>query len=160
MARERPTARGLTHNAELGNGGTNMFKQVVFFKKRPDMTMESFIDYYENMHSKLAQRLGLKPSLPNAQRYVRRYITPENNPLTGELIDSGYHCIMEIWWNTREDYDAAMKGLSADPEILKFRLEDERQLFATNSNPVCSVVEYDSPVGENNVIPQWVSVGA
>ena len=35
-----------------------MFKQVCFFRKRSDMTMDAFIDYYENMHSKLAQRLG------------------------------------------------------------------------------------------------------
>ena len=135
-----------------------MFKQVVFFKKRPDMTMKEFIDYYEDMHSKLAERLGLKPSLPNAQRYVRRYLTIEPNPLTGELLDPGYQCIMEIWWNSREDYEAAMKGLSTDPDILKFRLEDERKLFASNSNPVCSVEEYDSPVGADNVIPQWARV--
>ena len=25
-----------------------MIKQVVFLKKRPDMTMEEFMDYYEN----------------------------------------------------------------------------------------------------------------
>lgn len=137
-----------------------MFKQVVFFKKRPDMSMQEFIDYYENMHSKLAQRLGLPPSLPNAQRYVRRYLKVEPNPLTGELLDPGYQCIMEIWWNNRKDYEAAMKGLSADPKILDLRLEDERMLFASNSNPVCSVVEYDSPVGPENKIPHWVRTDA
>jgi hypothetical protein len=134
-----------------------MFKQICFFKKREDMTMEQFIDYYENMHSKLAQRLGLSPSLPNAQRYVRRYITVEPNPLTGELLDPGYQCIMEIWWNNREDYEKAMKGLSANKEILALRLEDERQLFASNSNPIASVTEYDSPVGPNDKIPEWVN---
>jgi hypothetical protein len=135
-----------------------MFKQVVFFKKRPNMTRVEFIDYYENMHSKLAQRLGLSPSLPNAQRYVRRYLTAEKNPLTGEMLDPGYDCIMEIWWNNREDYERAMEGLSADPEILKLRLEDELQLFASNSNPVCSVEEHDSPVGPGNTIPRFVNV--
>jgi hypothetical protein len=130
-----------------------MFKQICFFKKRPDMTMEQFMDYYENMHSKLAQRMGWSASLPNAQRYVRRYVTPVPNPLTGEVIHPGYDCIMEIWWNTKEDFERGMKGLSADPEKLKIRLEDELQLFATNSNPVVSVVEHDSPVGPNDQIP-------
>jgi hypothetical protein len=51
-----------------------------------------------------------------------------------------------------------MKGLS-DPQFLKARLEDERRLFATNSNPVCIVEEHDSPVGPHNVIPRWVSAG-
>jgi hypothetical protein len=132
-----------------------MIKQVVFLKKRADITMEQFKDYYENQHSQLAKRMGAKPSLPNAQRYVRRYIAPEKNPLTGEVIHPGYDCIMEIWWNSREDFEAAMKGLG-NPEFLQTRLEDERKLFATNSNPVCTVEEYDSPVGPNNQIPRCV----
>ena len=45
---------------------TEMFKQVCFFRKRPDMTMEEFIDYYENQHSRLSERLGRSPSIPNA----------------------------------------------------------------------------------------------
>jgi hypothetical protein len=49
-----------------------------------------------------------------------------------------------------------MKGLGADPEKLKIRLEDELQLFASNSNPVCTVVEYDSPVGPNDTVPKVV----
>jgi EthD domain len=133
-----------------------MIKQVVFLKRRPDMTMQEFMDYYENQHSQLSKKMGAKPPLPNAQRYVRRYITPEKNPLTGELLESGYDCIMEIWWNTRADFDAAMKGLG-NPEFLSARMADERKVFATNSNPVCTVEEFDSPVGPNNVIPRWVA---
>ena len=36
-----------------------MFKQVCFFRKRPDMSMEEFIDYYENQHSRLSERLNI-----------------------------------------------------------------------------------------------------
>src|SRR5258705_1521999 len=129
-----------------------MIKQVVFLKKRADITMEQFKDYYETQHSQLAKRLGAKPSLPNAQRYVRRYVTVEKNPLTGEMIHPGYDCIMEIWWNTRADFEAAMKGLG-NPEFLQARKDDELKLFASNSNPVCIVEEHDSPVGPNNQIP-------
>jgi len=132
-----------------------MIKQVVFLKRRHDMTMEQFMDYYENQHSQLSKRIGAKPPLPNAQRYVRRYITPEKNPLTGEVIHPGYDCIMEIWWDTREDFEAAMKGLGS-PEHLPARLADELKVFATNSNPVCTVEEHDSPVGPNNRIPRCI----
>ncbi len=132
-----------------------MIKQVVFLKKRPDITMEEFIDYYENQHSQLSKKLDAPPPLPNAQRYVRRYITPEPNPLTGEVIHPGYDCVMEIWWNSREDFEAAMKGLG-NPEHLEARKADELKLFATNSNPVCTVIEYDSPVGPENLIPDCV----
>ena len=129
-----------------------MIKQVVFLKKRDDLSMQEFIDYYENQHSQLSKKLDAPPPLPNAQRYVRRYITPVPNPLTGEMIHPGYDCIMEIWWNTREDFEAAMLGLGR-PEHLKARKADELKLFASNSNPVCTVVEYESPVGPDNQIP-------
>ena len=45
-----------------------------------------------------------------------------------------------------------MQGLS-DPAMLEHRLADELKLFASNSNPVCTVVEYESPVGPDNLIP-------
>lgn len=124
-----------------------MFKQICFFRKRPDMTMDEFLDYYENQHSQLAKKAGLKPALPNAQRYVRRYLKPEKNPVTGQIIDPGYDCLMEIWWNSREDYERSFAIIS-DPERLPAVMADEARLFASHNNPVCSVIEeYDSPMG-------------
>jgi hypothetical protein len=151
-----PTVKAATrageHSATLRPRSVAMIKQVVFLKKRADMSMEAFISYYEEQHSQLAKRMGAKPSLPNAQRYVRRYVTPEKNPLTGEVIHPGYDCIMEIWWNSRADFEAAMQGLS-NPQFLEARLADERKLFATNSNPVCTVEEFDSPMGSGEGTP-------
>jgi hypothetical protein len=132
-----------------------MIKQLVFLRKRPDLTMEQFMDYYENQHSQLSRKIGAPPPLPNAQRYVRRYIQKEKNPLTGEVIDPGFDCVMEIWWNSREDFEAAMKGLG-NPEFLDARKADELKLFASNSNPVCTVIESDSPVGPENKIPSVI----
>ena len=37
-----------------------MIKQVVFLKRRPDITMEEFMDYYENQHSQARQAHGRK----------------------------------------------------------------------------------------------------
>ena len=123
-----------------------MFKQICFFKKRPDMSLDEFMDYYENQHSQLSKRMGRSPSIPSATRYVRRYLKPEKNPVTGEIHDPGYDCIMEIWWNSREDFENSQK-IIASPERLEAIMEDEAKLFASHANPVCSVVEYDSPMG-------------
>ncbi|MBW8783337.1 MAG: EthD domain-containing protein [Novosphingobium sp.] len=126
-----------------------MFKQICFFRKRSDMTMDEFMDYYENQHSQLSKRMGRAPSLPGAQRYVRRYLKPERNPVTGEVIDPGYDCLMEIWWNSREDFENSQRVIS-DPTRLPAIKEDEEHLFATHHNPVCSVFEeFDSPMGPN-----------
>lgn len=116
-----------------------MFKQVCFFKKRADITMDEFIDYYENHHSKLYKKLGT-PLLPRPQRYVRRYLTPVPNPVTGEVLHPGYDCIMELWWDSRADFEAAMKMVGS-PERLAVTIEDEKNLFATHSYPVCFVDE-------------------
>jgi hypothetical protein len=51
-------------------------------KRKPGMTMAEFIDYYENHHAKLGETL-----MPLARRYVRRYVTPEPNPITGEIVE-------------------------------------------------------------------------
>lgn len=125
-----------------------MFKQICFFRKRPDMTMTEFMDYYEDQHSQLSKRMGRSPSIPNAVRYVRRYLQPEKNPVTGEVHDPGYDCIMEIWWNSREDFENSQK-IIASPDRLPDVMKDEEKLFASHDNPVCSVVEYDSPMGPN-----------
>jgi len=132
-----------------------MIKQLCFFRKREDMSMEQFLDYYENQHSQLSKRMGRAPAITGATRYVRRYITPEKNPVTGEVIDCGYDCIMEIWWNSREDFLASQRRIS-DPDRLPMVKEDEKRLFASHSNPVCTVVEYDSPMGPNGEIPECV----
>jgi hypothetical protein len=136
-----------------------MIKQIVFLRKRPELSMEQFMDYYEHQHSQLSKKMGAPPPLPNAQRYVRRYLQPEKNPLTGEIIDPGFDCIMEIWWNSREDFDKSMTGLG-NPEFLDKRKADELKLFATNSNPVCTVIESDSPVGPEDRIPTVLPVFA
>lgn len=125
-----------------------MFKQICFFRKRPDMTMDEFLDYYENQHSQLSARMGKKRAIAAASRYVRRYLVPEPNPVTGEIHDPGYDCIMEIWWDSREDFEAS-QALLRQPDRLPHVMEDEKKLFATHANPVCSVIEYDSPMGPN-----------
>ena len=137
--------------------GVLLLKQICFFRKRPGMTMEEFMDYYENRHSKLAQKIG-KPAIPNAVRYVRRYLTPVKNPVTGEIHDCGYDCIMEIWWNSREDFERS-QAIISDPKRLPFTIEDEKHLFATHANPICLVEEEcDSPMGPNGEIYNWVPV--
>jgi hypothetical protein len=125
-----------------------MLKQICFFRKRPDMTMEQFMDYYENQHSQLSKKMGRAPSIPNAMRYVRRYLVTEKNPVTGTVIDPGFDCIMEIWWNSRADFENSQRVI-ADPTRLPSIMADEEHLFASHNNPVCTVVEYDSPMGPN-----------
>jgi hypothetical protein len=122
-----------------------VLKQMCFFRKRPDMTMDEFMDYYENQHSQLSKRKGRAPALPNAVRYVRRYLVLEKNPVTGKVIDPGFDCIMEIWWNSREDFENSQTLISS-PDRLPMVKEDELNLFASHDNPVARSL---------NMTPRW-----
>jgi hypothetical protein len=108
------------------------------------MSIEEFLDYHENHHSKLAERIG-KPSIPNAVRNVRRYLTPVKNPVTGEIHDPGYDRMMEIWWNNIEDFETS-QHLVGDPDRLPHTIEDEKKLITTHENPICLVEKHDSPL--------------
>lgn len=115
-----------------------MLKQVALLKRRNGMTREEFIDYYENHHSKLGERF-----MPLARRYLRRYVTPEKNPITGEAIELDFDVIMEIWWDSREDFEMTMKQIG-EGEAFRLFSEDEKRIFNTHSNRVFTVEEHDS----------------
>lgn len=121
-------------------GRSGMLKLVFLLKRRPDMSMSEFRDYYENKHRKLAEQ-----ALPDALRYVRRYVQAEKNPITGEAIPLPFDAIMEIWMKSRTAWDEMQAGL-AGSAIMQAIYEDEQKLFASHENPMFTVEEADSPM--------------
>jgi hypothetical protein len=115
-----------------------MLKQVVLLKRRDGMSMDEFIHYYEEHHAKLGERF-----MPLARRYLRRYVRPEKNPITGEIVELDFDVVMEIWWNTRQDFEATMKQIGAG-EAHRLFYEDEEKLFNSHNNRVFTVDEYES----------------
>ncbi|BAH47155.1 EthD domain-containing protein [Rhodococcus sp. NPDC019627] len=57
------------------------YKIVAFLAKREGLSMEDFVDYYENRHVPLV--LGL-PETPNS--YVRNYIEPSGDDIEFDVI--------------------------------------------------------------------------
>jgi hypothetical protein len=117
-----------------------VIKQVSMMKRNPALTREEFISLYESHHAKFGEQLFAK-----AQRFVRRYVKPQKNPLTGEVAELDFDVIMEIWWNSQEEFEAAMKAVASSPLLGEIRKSGER-LFASHNNPAFTVEEYDSPV--------------
>lgn len=101
-----------------------MIKMVTLLKRRPGMSMEEFIEYYESHHRVIGERV-LKP---HAARYVRRYLDPVANPSGGKAEDSEYDVLLEVWYPDEASFEAAMKTISA-PDNLKIIEEDEARLF-------------------------------
>ena len=117
-----------------------MFKQVCLLTRRPGMSMEEFKDYYENSHAPL-----LATMMPQARRYVRRFVQPEGNPLAGSTPPVPFDCLMELWWDSREEFEACMASLGEGDAFEKI-YEDEEKIFASHDNPVFSVEEVESPM--------------
>jgi EthD domain len=119
-------------------GKIQMLKQVVLLKRRDGMSMEQFIDYYENHHAKLGEKY-----MPLARRYLRRYVRPEKNPITGEVVELDFDVVMEIWWDSRKDFEETMKQISGG-EAHRLFYEDEEKIFKFHNNRVFTVDEFES----------------
>lgn len=101
-----------------------MIKMVTLLKRRPGMSMDEFIDYYESTH----RLIGESVIKPHAVYYARRYLDPIPNVLTGESEEPDHDVLMEIWFPDQAAFDAAMAAIT-DPEHRKIIEADEVKLF-------------------------------
>lgn len=100
-----------------------MYKVVVLAKRKPGMTMAEFQDYYENRHSKLAEKFS-----PLMKKYIRSYITPVTNNMTAQG-ESPFDVVTESWFDSEEDMKKTMESFAANPEISETIAKDELNLF-------------------------------
>jgi EthD domain len=115
-----------------------MFKTLTFLKRAPGMSVEAFRDYYESQHARLGEKY-----LTNAKRYMRRYLTPLIDPMSGVAIGFDYDVVTEVWFASRAEFDAAMLELGK-PDILSVIEADEHFLFDRGMSRLVSVDECES----------------
>ena len=65
-----------------------MIKMIFMLKRRPGMSREEFVRYYESTHAKLGEK-----HVRNAARYVRRYLKGLPEPFTGTVREPDYDVI-------------------------------------------------------------------
>lgn len=101
-----------------------MFDIVFTLKRRPGMSRQDFIDYYENTHSQFVR------FFVGARYYRRRYV--ETMPLPSGIADSAaeppFDVVTEIGFDDLAAYNHAIARLveSGKSEALA---EDEKRLF-------------------------------
>ncbi len=101
-----------------------MFTVIGLFKRRPGMTMDEFIHYYENFHS----RLG-KKAVPTMVSYRRRYLHPVPYPIDGSVMEPEYDVITEMSYADRAAFEDANGKLMGDAALIAMVIEDEEKLF-------------------------------
>jgi hypothetical protein len=114
------------------------FKVLIFLKRRPGMSLEAFRDYYEGVHSKLCEGYSR-----GARRYVRRYVQPRPNSLTGKDDELEFDVITELWFEDRAVFEKAVYHASRG-ELPAAVLADEERLFDRSKTRYATVVEFGS----------------
>jgi hypothetical protein len=116
-----------------------VIKVVYLFKRRASMTPDEFRDYYENTHLRLFDSILNGPDIGNyISRHVRRYLTPISDRMSGTT-RPGFDGILEIWFKTKEAYEAYCKG-PIEPQFRKAVTDDEER-FLDREHTQCYVVD-------------------
>jgi hypothetical protein len=116
-----------------------MIKMVTLLKRKPGMSMEEFINYYETKHSKI----GEKYLASHAVRYFRRYLRPLPESIIPTPMEQYYDVVMEIWFPDLSALSATFEVLMK-PEVQKEIIEDESKLFDRSKIHVYLVEEHES----------------
>jgi hypothetical protein len=116
-----------------------MIKMVTLLKRKPGMSMDEFINYYETKHSKI----GEKYLASHAVRYFRRYLRPLPESIIPTPMEQYYDVVMEIWFPDLSALSATFEVLMK-PEVQKEIIEDESKLFDRSKIHVYLVEEHES----------------
>jgi hypothetical protein len=113
-----------------------VIKAVGLFKRKPGMSKDDFIAYYEEHHA----RIGEKIVGGAATHYLRRYLYAFG---PGEP-EPEYDVIMELWFPDRATLDARMAWITGDPAAVAERETDEENLFDRSTMLMYVVEEHES----------------
>ncbi|MFV0276693.1 MAG: EthD domain-containing protein [Parahaliea sp.] len=113
-------------------------KMVTLLRRKPGLSLEEFIELYENGHRLIGERY----LRGHASRYVRRFLRPLQVPGQAE-VKRDYDVVMEIWFPDQAAYESAMAAISA-PAAAQEIAEDEARLFDRDGIHSFTVEEYES----------------
>jgi 3-phenylpropionate/cinnamic acid dioxygenase small subunit len=118
-----------------------MFKCIALLRRRPDLTHEAFVDYYENRHSVLIRRL-----LPGILDYRRNYVDLDGAFLFPDAAPIDFDVVTEQRFADRAAYDRFI-ARAAEPDIARQIAEDEENLFDRGATRMFVVEERASGDG-------------
>lgn len=113
-----------------------LFKILLFMKRRPGMSQDEFIQYYEQKHVPLALKYST-----NMTAYKRQFITPQAHFETGGSSHLGFDVITELCFDDQNTFNNVLEHLATSPlpdEIV----EDEKKLFDRTTFRVATCTEF------------------
>lgn len=118
-----------------------MIKMVTLMAKRPGMSRDELIDYYENKHVPLSMNL-----FPQIVKMVRNFPTTDNFHYVSNAASPKvpYDVVTEHWFADQASYDKMMSDFASDPEKFRLLSEDEDQFCDKQSVVMFMVEEHET----------------
>jgi len=110
-----------------------IYKVLIFLKRRPGMSQDAFREYYENSHSKLAMKY-----MVGARRYLRRYVKPV--PANDEM---SFDVITELWYDDRAMAER-VAAFASRGELPAEIIADEERVFDRSKTRYATLVECET----------------
>ncbi|HET8710936.1 MAG TPA: EthD domain-containing protein [Spongiibacteraceae bacterium] len=118
-------------------GAVTYYKILLFMKRRPDMSVAAFRDYYENHHVPLCLKYAA-----GMKRYIRRFIEPLPHPETGVWSDP-FDVITELWFDDKAIFEGTLKYITTTIMPAEI-VSDENNLFDRASFRLATVTEIET----------------
>jgi len=114
---------------------SDVYKILLFMKRRPGMSVEDFRDYYENRHVPLCSKY-----MQGISRYMRRYLDPQPHAESGTCVELPYDVITELWFEDEAAWRGTVQYLATSvmPEEV---VNDEMNLFDRSTMRFATIVE-------------------
>ena len=119
-----------------------MTKVVALFRKKDGLSSKQLRDTYENHHARLFAGVL---EMPGVEGYVRHYLTPMRDAISGETPSSCFDVIMGIWFSNRTTFETYY-GAPLDPAFVDRIADDEGRLFDRSHMFLHTVEEIDSDI--------------
>ena len=114
------------------------YKIALLMKRRPDISVEAFRDYYESRHAPMASKYS-----QGIKRYIRRYLNPQPHPETGPGGELAYDVITELWFDDEATFKGTLDYITTAvmPDEI---IEDEKNLFDRSSFKIATYTECET----------------
>lgn len=115
-----------------------MYKILLFLKRRPDMSVADFREYYEGSHVPLCRRY-----ISGVDRYVRRFLDPLTSADTGRVDDMPFDVITELWFKDETAFRMTAERFSSG-QVPDEIVADEMKLFDRQASRMTTTVEHET----------------
>jgi|GEM_PF-270855 len=120
-----------------------MFKVMMLLKRKAGLSLEEFIERYENEHVPFVEQYASAIT-----HYSRHYLHPGSHVIFGDRVEEPeYDVITELWYKDRAAFEHQQEGLRGRPEAIASVAADEEKIFDRSKSRTVYVEDHISDLG-------------